>query len=165
MNSFSDPYRDWDAAYVLGALSPAERREYEGHLGCCASCAEAVASFAGLPGILSVVPRETSVELLGPVSSRVSLVPGLVRAVRASRRRGRARVAAALAGAALAGAVAGSRLVAPGCAPDPRIDRATPTPVTSAGPDRPGGLPAGRTAAPAGPWSAGAPPPVARWSW
>jgi anti-sigma factor RsiW len=127
----SDPYRDWDAAYVLGALSPAERREYEGHLGCCVACAAAVASFAGMPGILSVVPRETSVELLEPASPRASLVPGLVRAVRDSRRRGRARVAAALAGAALAGAVAGSRLVAQGCSPDPRIDRMTLAPATT----------------------------------
>ncbi|MEV6446903.1 zf-HC2 domain-containing protein [Amycolatopsis sp. NPDC051716] len=126
----SDPYRDWDAAYVLGALSPAERREYEGHLGGCVACAAAVASFAGMPGILSVVPRETSVELLEPVPPRASLVPGLVRAVRDSRRRGRARVAAALAGAALAGAVAGSRLIAQGCSPDPRIDRTTLVPAT-----------------------------------
>ncbi|MGW3965272.1 zf-HC2 domain-containing protein [Amycolatopsis sp. NPDC005003] len=147
----SDPYRDWDAAYVLGALSPGERREYETHLSCCVSCAAAVASFAGMPGILSVVPRETSVELLEPVSPRVSLVPGLVREVRASRRRGRARVAAALAGAALAGAVAGARLFAQGCSPDPRIDRTTSAPATSAGPGRSGGLPAGSTAAPAGP--------------
>ncbi|MGW3999585.1 hypothetical protein ACWEF6_39340 [Amycolatopsis sp. NPDC004772] len=130
----NDPYRDWDAAYVLGALSPAERREYEGHLGCCVSCAAAVASFAGMPGILSVVPRETSVELLGPVSPRVSLMPGLVRAARASRRRGRARVAAAVAGAALAGAVAGSRLFAQGCSPDPRIDRTTLAPTTGLDP-------------------------------
>ncbi|WIX93096.1 zf-HC2 domain-containing protein [Amycolatopsis sp. DG1A-15b] len=127
----SDPYRDWDAAYVLGALSPAERREYEGHLGCCVSCAAAVASFAGMPGMLSMVPRETSAELLEPVPPRASLVPGLARTIRASRRRGRTRVAAALAATALAGAVAGSRLVAQGCSPDPRIDRTTSAPATT----------------------------------
>ncbi|WP_091315579.1 zf-HC2 domain-containing protein [Amycolatopsis tolypomycina] len=126
----SDPYGEWDAAYVLGALSPGERREYEQHLACCGSCAAAVASFAGMPGILSVVPRETTVELLGPVVPRGSLLPGLVRAARTSRRRARARLAAALAGAALAGAVAGSRLFAPGCSPDPRIDRTAPAPAT-----------------------------------
>ncbi|WP_410643178.1 zf-HC2 domain-containing protein [Amycolatopsis sp. lyj-346] len=141
----NDPYRDWDAAYVLGALSPGERREYEQHLGWCSPCAAAVASFAGMPGILSVVPRETTVELLGPVAPRVSLLPELARAARASRRRGRARVAAALAGAALAGAVAGSRLFAQGCSPDPRIDRTTPAPATTrtAGLD-PATLPPGR---------------------
>ncbi|MET8847327.1 zf-HC2 domain-containing protein [Amycolatopsis sp. NPDC004625] len=140
----SDPYRDWDAAYVLGALSPGERREYEGHLGSCVPCAAAVASFAGMPGILSVVPRETSVELLGPVSPRVSLVPGLVRAVRASRRRGRARVAAAVAGAALAGAVAGSRFIGQPCSPDPRIDRTTLAPEPRAGLDPATFPPAGK---------------------
>jgi anti-sigma factor RsiW len=125
----NDPYRDWDAAYVLGALSPGERREYEQHLGWCSSCAAAVASFAGMPGILSVVPRETTVELLGPVSSPRSVLPELVRAARASRRRGRARVAAALAGAALAGAVAGSRLFAHGCSQE------APAPSAGLAPD------------------------------
>ena len=28
----ADPYREWDAAYVLGALAPAERRDFEAHL-------------------------------------------------------------------------------------------------------------------------------------
>ncbi|WP_206790419.1 zf-HC2 domain-containing protein [Amycolatopsis sp. MtRt-6] len=140
-----DPYGEWDAAYVLGALSPGERREYEQHLVCCGTCAAAVASFAGMPGILSVVPRETTVELLGPVVPRGSLLPGLVRAVRASRRRGRARVAAALAGAALAGAVAGSRLFAPGCSSDPRIDRTTLAPASTPSTDlAPVAAPSGR---------------------
>ncbi|MER6793928.1 hypothetical protein [Amycolatopsis mediterranei] len=31
----------------------------------------------------------------------------------------------------LAGAVAGSRLIAQGCSPDPRIDRTTPAPATT----------------------------------
>ena len=33
-----DPYAEWDAAYVLGALSPAERLEFEGHLSGCGRC-------------------------------------------------------------------------------------------------------------------------------
>ncbi|HET6704982.1 zf-HC2 domain-containing protein [Amycolatopsis sp.] len=147
----SDPYGEWDAAYVLGALSPGERREYEQHLACCGSCAAAVASFAGMPGILSVVPRETTVELLGPatLATPAMLLPGLVRAARASRRRARARVAAALAATALAGAVAGARLFAQGCSPDPRIDRTTLAPATTPsaglGPDRPDGSPSATT--------------------
>lgn len=52
----TDPYADWDAAYVLGALSPAERREYENHLAGCAACQEAVAELAGMPGLLAQVP-------------------------------------------------------------------------------------------------------------
>ena len=31
-------YADWDSAYVLGALEPAERREYEAHLERCERC-------------------------------------------------------------------------------------------------------------------------------
>jgi len=135
----SDPYRDWDAAYILGALSPGDRREYEQHLEGCFSCAAAVASFAGMPGILSAVPRETTAELLGPVSSLPALLPGLVRAARAGQRRTRARVAAALAATALAGAVAGSRFFPQPCSHAPRIDRTTLVPVTNVGPGPAGG--------------------------
>ena len=42
-----------DGAYVLGALSPAERAEYERHLSTCPSCRESVAQLAVLPGLLS----------------------------------------------------------------------------------------------------------------
>ncbi|GAA2510369.1 anti-sigma factor family protein [Pilimelia columellifera] len=41
-----------DAAYVLGALSPAERTDYERHLAGCVACREGVADLAGLPGLL-----------------------------------------------------------------------------------------------------------------
>lgn len=60
-----DEFATWDAAYVLGALSPIERRDFEAHLRACESCSEAVAELAGLPGILSRVPREQALELLG----------------------------------------------------------------------------------------------------
>ena len=33
-----DRYAEWDAAYVLGALSPSDRRTYERHLAECAAC-------------------------------------------------------------------------------------------------------------------------------
>ncbi|MEU4250565.1 zf-HC2 domain-containing protein [Amycolatopsis sp. NPDC026612] len=148
MSAPADPYRDWDAAYVLGALSPAERREYERHLARCRRCAAAVASFAGMPGILSAVPRETTVELLGPAGRAgrpvpAALLPGLVRAARTDRRRARARVAAALAATALAGAVAGSRILGQPCSQVPRIDTTsapatTPSEGPSTGPDVPG---------------------------
>jgi hypothetical protein len=32
VNTIPDKFAQWDAAYVLGALSPAERREFEEHL-------------------------------------------------------------------------------------------------------------------------------------
>ena len=58
MNSTSDRFATWDAAYVLGALSPVERREYEEHLAGCAACQAAVSEVAGLPGLLAQVPPE-----------------------------------------------------------------------------------------------------------
>ncbi len=38
MNEFNDAFKDWDAAYVLGALSADDRKEYENHLAHCAEC-------------------------------------------------------------------------------------------------------------------------------
>ncbi|GGJ95614.1 anti-sigma-L factor RslA [Pilimelia anulata] len=54
-----------DASYVLGALSPAERDEYEHHLEGCPECREAVAEIAVLPGLLSRLDPLTAEELLG----------------------------------------------------------------------------------------------------
>ncbi len=51
-----DEYADWDAAYVLGALSTAERLEFEGHLAECPTCRAAVADLAGMPGLLAQLP-------------------------------------------------------------------------------------------------------------
>ena len=53
-----DRYGSWDAAYVLGALSPAERREFEEHLAGCPGCQAAVSELAGLPGLLAQVSPE-----------------------------------------------------------------------------------------------------------
>jgi len=66
-----DPYRDWDAAYVLGALAPAERQEFEQHLAECAECSSAVAELAGLPGILGKLPPEEA-ETVGAAVGRVA---------------------------------------------------------------------------------------------
>ncbi len=52
-----DQYATWDAAYVLGALSAAERREFEGHLSGCAPCRRAVAELAGMPALLGQLSR------------------------------------------------------------------------------------------------------------
>ena len=43
----TDKYREWDGAYVLGALSPEERLEFEDHLPDCPDCTAAVAESAG----------------------------------------------------------------------------------------------------------------------
>jgi anti-sigma factor RsiW len=52
-----DEYAMWDAAYVLGSLSPAERREFEAHLGCCPLCRGAVGELNGIPALLSQLGR------------------------------------------------------------------------------------------------------------
>lgn len=48
-------YADWDASYVLGALSTQERTEFEQHLIDCRRCVAAVAELAGVPGLLGRV--------------------------------------------------------------------------------------------------------------
>jgi hypothetical protein len=49
------PHGYSDGAYVLGALSPAERTEYQAHLAECEPCAAAVAALAPIPGLLGRV--------------------------------------------------------------------------------------------------------------
>ncbi len=60
------PFALDDGAYVLGALSPAERTEFERHLPTCPSCRESVTGLAVLPGLLgrldpaTAAPSETA---------------------------------------------------------------------------------------------------------
>jgi hypothetical protein len=81
------PLAHSDAAYVLGALSPAERLEYERHLPTCAACRRSVAQLAGIPGLLGRVPVESVEEpvVAEPVPSTV--LPALVARVRREQRR------------------------------------------------------------------------------
>ena len=58
MTNEGDDYVEWDAAYLLGALSPTERWQYEGHLALCSACSRSVAELAGLPALLSLVPAD-----------------------------------------------------------------------------------------------------------
>jgi hypothetical protein len=60
-----DRYAMWDAAYVLGSLSAADRREFEAHMANCPACWDAVEDLSGLPALLSQLtvkrsPRSTS---------------------------------------------------------------------------------------------------------
>jgi hypothetical protein len=108
--SAPDPYADWDAAYVLGSLSPLERREFEQHLAECDSCAAAVAELAGLPGLLAKVPTEEAVALPSAGSAIPvpdTLLPRLIRSASRRRRRTRGLVAGVIvASTAAAAAVA-----------------------------------------------------------
>lgn len=100
-----DPFREWDGAYVLGALSTADRLAYEQHLAQCASCEREVCGLAGVTALLSRVPEAWAVQSLntGP-EVPAAVLPRLVRAV---RRRHLLVTAAAVLVAAVTGAVLG----------------------------------------------------------
>jgi anti-sigma factor RsiW len=53
-----DEYTMWDAAYVLGSLSPAEQREFEAHMADCPSCGSAVGELSDMPALLSRLDRD-----------------------------------------------------------------------------------------------------------
>ena len=104
-----DRYADWDGAYVMGALSPAERHEYERHLADCPTCTAAVAELGPLPGLLARVdPVDAEALLAGPVPPDLADPPDdlLARVMESARptpppwRRTRVRVGLALAAAA-----------------------------------------------------------------
>lgn len=81
----ADRFASYDAAYVLGALSPQDRQEYEHHLRDCADCARAVRELAGMPGLLSKVPPDLVPEAPRPDPPE-TLLPRLLARVRVHRR-------------------------------------------------------------------------------
>jgi hypothetical protein len=126
-----DPFRDWDAAYVLGALSADDRRAFEQHLPGCPACSTAVAELAGMPGLLAKLPAADAVALLSvPEDQHLRderHEPGLVRrlAVAAGTRRRRMRgLLVGLAAAAAAVLLVGGVLI--GSAIAPSTDQAAP---------------------------------------
>lgn len=101
-------YAMWDAAYVLGSLSPADRREFEAHLSGCPSCAAAVAELSGMPALLAKLDRDVVAGMNeGDPRSELAapdLLPSLLSAVR--RRRFRTRLVTWSATAAAAAVLA-----------------------------------------------------------
>jgi anti-sigma-K factor RskA len=130
-------YADWDGAYVLGVLSPAERREYEKHLEQCELCRAAVAELASMPGLLARLDAQRAQGLLddplldgypnsalegtpqaGPSRQLLDLVRLDDR--RRSHRRVRVTVAVAAAAAVIAAAIAVPLVVAGLATPAPQ---------------------------------------------
>jgi hypothetical protein len=116
-----DPYREWDAAYVLGALGPAERRYYEQHLQTCDACREAVAELAGMPGLLAALTPEQAAGLLEEPEPGPGVVPlaQLATAVRRSRVRRRSLAAVAAAALVVGGVLGGVALAGGPSEPGP----------------------------------------------
>jgi Putative zinc-finger len=122
VNAIPDKFAQWDAAYVLGALSPAERREFEEHVATCPHCQTAVSELVAIPGLLAQVSpadaamlslaaenqveqgetatsdAETELVETGPPSS---LLPKIIKAARHRRRKMVAAVAGIAAAAVL----------------------------------------------------------------
>ena len=135
---------EWDAAYVLGALSAEDRRRFEAHLAECAECRAAVGELAGIPALLGRVPA-SALEGTSPDAGETvepppgpppTLLPRLAHRVRRRRltRRWAAAGASVLAAAAIAGAVVLPLTDgAPPAEPGTRIalEQATPTPLSA----------------------------------
>lgn len=101
----TDSFATWDAAYLVGALTPADRAAFEVHLTECADCRRSVNQLAGLPGLLAGVTEER-VRSVGEPMPAVpqTLLPRLLREVQ--RTRFRRRVTTGLVGIAAAAVLA-----------------------------------------------------------
>lgn len=115
----SDSIHEWDGAYVLGALEPAERRRYEEHLAECSACSRSVRELAGLPGILGRLDPDEALALrdqpedpaLQDGAHRPDRAAGVARRVRRRRRRTRITTAVVLAAVLVVGSIGGWSIV------------------------------------------------------
>jgi anti-sigma factor RsiW len=160
-------FAEWDAAYVLGALTPADRSRYEGHLDECDRCRAACAELAALPGLLAAArPVADGAGAADAADPPRDLVPAITDRRRRRRREVRARVGVALAAAAVvAGAVVIPLVIAQQPSPAATfaltpVDETAMTATVSLTPVGWGtriemecGYPAGYGAGDAGPWS------------
>lgn len=103
-----DEYAMWDAAYVLGSLSCADRRAFEAHMADCRLCCSAVGELSGMPALLSKLGRgELTVLDDGREAEPLppdELLPSLL--VKVNWRRRRSRIVTWTAGAAAAAVLA-----------------------------------------------------------
>lgn len=133
------PFVRDDGAYVLGALTPAERLDFERHLADCPDCRRRVQELAGLTGLLARVSpqvlEEQSADDAPPVPG--SLLSSLVGDVRRERRRRHWLVAGLAAAAVVAGAAVGalgSGIVGVDSAGGPEATSPTASPAPSRSP-------------------------------
>lgn len=108
-------FADWDAAYLVGALSPADRRLFEEHVDGCRACRDALAELAPTLGLLSRVAPDRAESLLQPTpdpgdaavagpapGARAAFVARAAREARHARRRRALGWGGVLAAAAIA---------------------------------------------------------------
>ncbi|MDP9318369.1 MAG: anti-sigma factor [Actinomycetota bacterium] len=97
----TDQFSTYDAAYLLGALTPAGRSAYEAHLAECQDCRRGVTQLAGMPGLLAGLAPDQA-RSAGEVAPAVpeTLLPRLLAEVQ--RTRFRRRMATGLVGVAAA---------------------------------------------------------------
>lgn len=121
-----DDIAEWDAAYVLGALSLEERRTYESYLAANPARAAELTELAGMPGILNALSRDEAVALTDlagapPTQQGPDNIASLAHA--AAKRQQRSRrtwLAAAVASAAallIAGGIVGATVFPNSAAP------------------------------------------------
>ena len=123
------PYEMWDGSYLLGSLSPAERREFEAHLDGCEQCSRAVRDLAGLPGLLGRIGPEVFDEP-APEPLPETLLPRLSRAVRRDQRR-RTWLTAGIAAAAAVAVTTGGAIALDRHSSAPVADNSRPGVVQS----------------------------------
>ena len=121
------PFAHDDAAYVLGALSPAERLEFERHLATCDECSRSVRSFAGMPGLLDLVEAEVLADPPADPPLPTTLLPSLNRVVEVRRRRRTVVIAGLAAAAAAVAALAVPMVVGDDTPPTSGPGTSTPT--------------------------------------
>jgi hypothetical protein len=89
-----DNLAEWDAAYVLGALSLEDRRTYEGYLAANPAQASELSGLAGMPGILNALSADEAVALTDLAGTAPSQpvpdpIPSLAQAAAKRQRRAR----------------------------------------------------------------------------
>ena len=139
----NDDYALWDAAYVLGSLSSADRSEYQAHLKTCPSCRQAVAELSCMPALLSRLDGEdvAAIDERGPNGGAPTMRPQVLNSLQAkvSHRRRRSRMALSTVAAAAAAvlviatfmAMRPSGLIAGPPPPAAEVSGLTMTPVMS----------------------------------
>ncbi|WP_426595758.1 anti-sigma factor family protein [Cellulomonas sp. McL0617] len=120
MTADDDQFRDWDAAFVLGALSPEDRRAYEDHLRTCDACRAAVGELAGMPGLLRMVPADEAMHGADDFAGgEVVQLAALAQSARRVRRRRFATLVALAAALLVVGGLAGTYLTRQPTTPPP----------------------------------------------